>query len=122
MNKKDNDTWEEKVDKLLEHMHFEHIEQLIHIDDIVISPDDLMKCKEYDNDKLIELVEGIKEYGLISPIIVEKTESGYELISGQRRLVASKIAGLTEIPAIVYDKEQADKEFNRVLTKYNINL
>lgn len=69
-----------------------------------------------------ELVENIKEYGVIEPIAVEKTESGYELVSGHRRLIASKIAGLKEIPVTVTDKDQVDKEFHRVLSKYNIVL
>lgn len=106
----------------MDEIHYEWVEQILPIDNIVISPDNPMKGREYDKDKMSELVENIKEYGVIEPIAVEKTESGYELVSGHRRLVASKIAGLKEIPVTVTDKDQVDKEFHRVLSKYNIVL
>ncbi|ETP72542.1 putative transcriptional regulator [Lachnospiraceae bacterium JC7] len=111
--------------KFLKHMdeiHYEKVEQIIPIDDIVISPDDARRCIEYDKDIFNELVEGIKDFGIITPICLQRTESKYEIIAGCRRLVAAKIAGLKDIPALVYDKEQHDKELNRLLSKYNITL
>ena len=59
--------------------------------------------KNFDHDELVELSESIKENGLIQPIILRKAddEDHFEVIAGERRLRASKIAGLQKIPAIV---------------------
>lgn len=59
--------------------------------------------KHFDQESLNELAESIKENGLIQPIIVKKSIKGYELIAGERRCRAAKIAGLTKISAIVRD-------------------
>jgi ParB family transcriptional regulator, chromosome partitioning protein len=58
-----------------------------------------MKINE---EKLTELAESIKEKGIIQPIIVRKTDDGYELIAGERRTLAAKRAGFDMVPAIVY--------------------
>lgn len=57
----------------------------------------------FDEDALNELAESIKEHGLLEPIIVKKGIKGYELVAGERRTKASRIAGLSTIPAIVKD-------------------
>ena len=58
--------------------------------------------KHFDEDALNELAVSIKNYGVIQPILVCPKEGGrYELIAGERRLRASKMAGLSFIPAIV---------------------
>lgn len=59
--------------------------------------------KSFNEDTLNELAQSIKEYGLVQPIIVKKSIKGYELVAGERRCKASRIAGLTEIPAIIKD-------------------
>jgi len=59
-------------------------------------------------EKLQELVESIKEHGVIQPIIVRKVSQGYELIAGERRFLAAKRLGLGEIPAIL--KNVTDQE------------
>ncbi len=61
----------------------------------------------FDNDALEELAESIKEHGVIQPIIVKKGIKGYELVAGERRTRAARLAALKTIPAIV-------KEFNDV--------
>ena len=67
-----------------------------------ISPNPYQPRLEFKQEELEELARSIKANGLIQPIIVrESTVFGYELIAGERRLRASKIAGLTEIPAII---------------------
>jgi len=60
--------------------------------------------KVFDEDKLEELANSIKEHGVFQPIIVKKSSiKGYEIIAGERRVKASTMAGLTKIPAIVRD-------------------
>ena len=59
--------------------------------------------KNFDEEALQELASSIKEHGVFQPIIVKKSIKGYEIIAGERRVKASKIAGLTEIPAIIRD-------------------
>ena len=59
--------------------------------------------KEFDEDAIKALASSIKEKGVLQPLIVRKTDKGYELIAGERRLRASKIAGLTEVPVIIKD-------------------
>lgn len=59
--------------------------------------------KVFDEEALEELASSIKEYGVFQPIIVKKSIKGYEIIAGERRVKASLMAGLTEIPAIIRD-------------------
>lgn len=59
--------------------------------------------KIFDEESLIELSESIKQYGVFQPIIVKKSIKGYNIIAGERRVKASKLAGLQTIPAIVRD-------------------
>ena len=59
--------------------------------------------KTFDQTALDELAESIRNYGVFQPIIVRKSIKGYDLVAGERRLRASKLAGLETIPAIVRD-------------------
>ena len=59
--------------------------------------------KNFDEQALEELASSIKEHGVFQPIIVKKSIKGYEIIAGERRVKASQMAGLEEIPAIVRD-------------------
>lgn len=59
--------------------------------------------KTFNDEALHELAESIKNYGVFQPIIVKKSIKGYDLIAGERRVRASKIAGLDKIPAIIKD-------------------
>ena len=59
--------------------------------------------KNFDEVALQELSDSIKEHGVFQPIIVKKSIKGYEIIAGERRVKASRMAGLTEIPAIIKD-------------------
>ena len=59
--------------------------------------------KNFNEESLNELAESIKNYGVFQPIIVKKSIKGYDLIAGERRVRASKLAGLETIPAIVKD-------------------
>jgi ParB family chromosome partitioning protein len=59
--------------------------------------------KEFDEEALKEFADSIKEHGVIQPIIVKKSIKGYELVAGERRTRASKMAGKETIPAIIRD-------------------
>ena len=73
----------------------------INLDDIRTNP--YQPRKNFDIESLNELADSIKEYGIIQPIIVKKSIKGYELVAGERRTKAAKLAGLTKIPAIIKD-------------------
>lgn len=71
--------------------------------------------KNFDQEALEELAESIKEYGLIQPIVVTQKDGYYGIIAGERRWRASKIAGLTEIPAIIReDNERINSEISLI--------
>lgn len=55
----------------------------------------------YEGERLEDMIASIKEHGVLNPVIVQKVEGGYEMLSGHNRLNAAKLAGLKEIPAIV---------------------
>lgn len=55
----------------------------------------------YEGERLEDMIASIKEHGVLNPVIVQKVEDGYEMLSGHNRLNAAKLAGLKEIPAIV---------------------
>ena len=55
----------------------------------------------YEGERLKDMVESIREHGVLNPVIVLKTDDGYEMLSGHNRANAAKLAGLTEVPAIV---------------------
>ncbi len=59
--------------------------------------------KKFDDEKLNEMVQSIKEHGIIQPVVVRKKEKGYELVAGERRFRASQLAQLNKIPAIIKD-------------------
>lgn len=61
----------------------------------------------FDDEKLSEMAASIKERGLIQPILVRQTPSGYQLVAGERRLRATKLAGLSEITCIIIQADDA---------------
>lgn len=73
-----------------------------------IRPNPYQPRKTFGEEELKELADSIKEHGVFTPILVRKSVSGYELIAGERRLRASKLAKLTEIPAIIVDFDDKD--------------
>lgn len=68
-----------------------------------VSPNEDQPRKDFDEEALQELSDSIKENGVIQPIIVQKKGTGYRIVAGERRWRASRLAGLTVIPAIVRD-------------------
>lgn len=88
----------------------------IELDKII--PNEYQPRKSFDEARLNELAQSIKEQGVIQPIIVHSAGSGYELIAGERRWRAAKIAGLKTIPAIV--KEASKRELLEMALIENI--
>ena len=85
----------------------------------LIDPKSDQPRKYFDKDALAELSESIKENGLLQPILVRESALGrYQIIAGERRFRASKLAELTEIPAIVLDKD--DKSAAQIALIENI--
>ena len=74
--------------------------------------------KVFDEEALEELARSIKEYGVVQPIIVKKSPAGYELVAGERRTKAAKLAGLKMIPAII--KDYNDQEMMEIALIENI--
>ena len=74
--------------------------------------------KTFNEESLNELATSIKQYGIVEPIIVKKSIKGYELIAGERRCKAAKIAGLTKVPAIT--KDFNDQEMMEIALIENI--
>ena len=72
----------------------------------------------FDQEKLMELADSIKEFGVLEPIIVTKGVKGYEIVAGERRKKASELAGLETIPAII--KEFTDEEMMQIALLENI--
>lgn len=68
-----------------------------------IEPNKLQPRKKFDEDSMHELAESIKLYGIIQPLVLQKRESFYEIIAGERRWRAARIAGLKKVPAIIKD-------------------
>jgi ParB family chromosome partitioning protein len=71
----------------------------IKIDQIIVDPD--QPRKQFDEPGIEELAVSIREHGVLQPIIVTPHKSGYQVVAGERRLHASRIAGLDKIPALV---------------------
>ena len=71
-----------------------------------VEPNRSQPRKKFDEDSLLELAESIKQYGVIQPLLVSDKKDYYEIIAGERRWRAAKMAGIKEIPIII--KELTD--------------
>lgn len=84
-----------------------------------IRPNPYQPRTEFDEAKLSDLADSIRQYGVLSPLIVTRHEEAkddgglathYELIAGERRLRASKLAGLSQVPVVIRSAEESDRE------------
>ena len=82
-------------------------EQLININKI--EPNHEQQRRNFEEDSLLELADSIKQFGVLQPLIVQKRHDYYEIIAGERRWRAAKMAGIKEIPVIIkeYTKREA---------------
>src|SRR3989339_509940 len=83
-----------------------------------VHPNPFQPRKEFEESKLKDLADSIRQYGILQPMVVTRKEvvkedggltTEYELISGERRLRASKIAGLVQVPVLIRDQEESDQ-------------
>ncbi|MDD6441287.1 MAG: ParB/RepB/Spo0J family partition protein [bacterium] len=74
--------------------------------------------KHFEEDALLELADSIKQFGVLQPLIVQKRKDYYEIIAGERRWRAAKLAGVKEVPVIV--KEYTDQEILEISLIENI--
>lgn len=75
--------------------------QIYEIDIDMLQPNPLQPRGLITPDSLVELVDSIRESGILEPLVVAKTPAGYQIIAGERRWRASKIAGLPKVPVII---------------------
>ncbi len=68
-----------------------------------IEPNKTQPRKMFNEDRLNELAESIKQHGIVEPLIVVKKDDYYEIVAGERRFRAAMIAGLTEVPVVIKD-------------------
>ena len=90
--------------------------KILNVDEIVANK--FQPRVEFNDDALEDLMESIKQFGVLQPVLVRKLEHGYELIAGERRLRASKLAGLTTIPTII--REYTDTEMTAIALIENL--
>jgi len=76
---------------------------VVKIDINQIEPNEEQPRKKFDEEKLQELSDSIKEHGIVQPVILKKEGRNYKLIAGERRWRAARMAGLKEVPAIIRD-------------------
>jgi len=83
-----------------------------------VEPNRKQPRKVFDEDKLQELADSIKQFGLLQPILVQNREDHYEIIAGERRWRAARLAGLKEVPVII--KNYSDQEIVEIALIENI--
>lgn len=102
-------------EKIIENTPKNEIVEL-NLDDLRSNP--YQPRRTFDEEALQELSSSIKEYGVFQPIIAKKSIKGYEIVAGERRVLASRMAGLDKIPAIV--KDFSDEEMMEIALLENL--
>lgn len=107
---------EKIVEKVVEKIVEKPVEQKVKLS--LIEPNREQPRKHFDEEALQELSDSIKQYGIIQPLVVKKNKDYYEIIAGERRWRAAKMAGLKEVPVII--KEYTDQEVMEISLIENI--
>lgn len=107
---------EKIVEKVVEKVVEKPVEQKIKLS--LIEPNREQPRKNFDEEALQELSDSIKQYGIIQPLVVKKNADYYEIIAGERRWRAAKMAGLKEVPVII--KEYTEQEIVEISLIENI--
>ena len=97
---------EKVVEKPVEKIVEKPVEQTLKLN--LIEPNSEQPRKNFDEESLQELADSIRQYGILQPWIVQKKGNHYEIIAGERRWRAAKLAGITDVPVLIreYDKQQ----------------
>ena len=82
--------------------------QVVKVNITKVEPNRDQPRKVFDEDKLLELADSIKQYGIINPLIVQDRKDHYEIIGGERRWRAAKKAGLKEVPVIIMNLSEQE--------------
>ena len=90
----------------------EHAADAVMIDIKKVEPNREQPRKKFDEDALIELSESIKQFGVLQPLLCQERDDYYELIAGERRWRAAKIAGIKEVPVII--KKLSEQEIMEI--------
>jgi ParB family chromosome partitioning protein len=98
----------ENVSSVLEEIQHSHANNSEEILLELIHPNPYQPRLHFDETKIEELAQSIREHGVFTPILIRKAVSGYQLIAGERRLRAAKVAELKKIPAIVLEFTEAE--------------
>ena len=106
----------EIVEKVVEKVIEKPLELKVKIGEV--EPNREQPRKKFDEDSLVELAESIKQFGILQPLLVQKKNDYYEIIAGERRWRAAKLAGVKEIPVIV--KEFSGQEIVEISLIENI--
>lgn len=115
-NTKEKSQEQEKVKEVIKEVIREKNNTMLNIDEI--EPNREQPRKQFNEDSLIELAESIKQFGVIEPLVVQKRDEFYEIIAGERRWRAARIAGLKEIPVVI--KNYSEKEIVEIALIENI--
>lgn len=107
---------EKIVEKVVEKIVEKPVEQKVKLS--LIEPNREQPRKHFDEEALQELSNSIQQYGIIQPLVVKKNKDYYEIIAGERRWRAAKMAGLKEVPVII--KEYTDQEVMEISLIENI--
>ena len=115
---------DKKEEKKKEEKSSDHLKNAVIVRISEVEPNREQPRKKFDDEKLEELSESIKTYGLLQPILVQKRDGYYEIIAGERRWRAALKAGLKEIPVIVRDytaKEILELSLVENIQRENLN-
>lgn len=103
---------------LIPELEEENLEAQQVVDINLIVPNPYQPRKEFSDEKLNELAESIRIHGVIQPLLVREYQGKYQLIAGERRLRASKLVGLTEVPIVI--REMTDQIMMEVALVENL--
>ncbi len=103
-------------EKIVEKIVEKKVETIVKITDI--EPNKKQPRKHFKEDALVELADSIKQYGVVQPLVVQRKDDYYQIIAGERRWRAAKLAGLKEIPVVI--KDYSDEQVMEIALIENI--
>ena len=113
---KEESASQQKVSKEKQEKNVGSGEILVKINEV--EPNREQPRKEFDEDSLMELADSIRQFGILQPLLVQKKKDYYEIIAGERRWRAAKLAGIKDVPIIV--KNYTDQEIVEISLIENI--